>query len=51
MGPGVRRDDNHAWICPKFADDFATKLADNGSDFRTRRRAGDPVAITREDSS
>ena len=25
------------WICPKIADDFAAKSADNGPDFRTRR--------------
>jgi len=24
------------WICPKFADDFAAKLADNGPGFGTR---------------
>jgi hypothetical protein len=27
MGPGVR------WICPKIADDFAEKSADNGRGF------------------
>jgi branched-chain amino acid transport system substrate-binding protein len=27
---------NGPWICPKIADDFAVKSADNGHDFRTR---------------
>src|SRR5882724_1032056 len=27
---------NGPWICPKIADDFAVKSADNGPDFRTR---------------
>src|SRR5258705_14005512 len=27
---------NRRWICPKIADDFAVKSADNGPDFRTR---------------
>jgi hypothetical protein len=40
------------WICPKIADDFAVKSADNGRDFRTRP-AGCFLksTYTREDTS
>jgi hypothetical protein len=27
---------NGPWFCPKIADDFAVKSADNGHDFRAR---------------
>jgi hypothetical protein len=52
MGSGLRQDDNHSErICPKIADDFAAKSADNGRGFRTRRPAGHFGSDQREDTS
>jgi hypothetical protein len=49
MDPGIRRDDIHcAWICPKFADDFVVKSADNG---RPGGLPGTSRSNHREDSS
>src|SRR5256885_14764301 len=36
MGAARQDAGNRPWICPKIADDFAAKSADNRHDFRTR---------------
>jgi hypothetical protein len=40
------------WNCPKFADDFAAKSADNAADFRARPAGCFPEGdLPREDIS
>jgi hypothetical protein len=60
MGCCFRRDDkeawqdaaNRMWNCPKFADDFAAKSADNAADFRARPAGCFPEGdLPREDIS